>query len=286
MAENDRPTTRRALLLAAAGGAAAVAAHATLPAAALAHDADDVLLGGPNSESTETSIGSSSVDENAFSASVVDGTGAGVAGNSSAGPGVRAHSDQIAGVYAIGGDGSGAAAEVDTPATGVYGYTPATPEDVDYLGTAVWGNSPDIGVYGSGGYGVAGSGDTGVRGDGFRGVDGRGYDSGGIGVLGTAVQPGTTAVYADAGTSVDRLALRVKGKAVFSRSGRTPMSAGQSSKAVSLAGVTSSSLVFAQLLTNRPGRWVRAVTPTTGRFTIYLNTSLNYSAYVVWWVLN
>jgi hypothetical protein len=278
MTENDRPTTRRALLLAAAGGAAAVAAHAAMPAAALAHDAEDVLLGGPNSETTETSIGSSSVDENAFSASVVAGTGAGVAGSSSEGPGVRAHSDQIAGVYATGGDATDANAEVDTPATGVYAYTPATAEDVPYPGTAVWGESPDIGVYGSGAVGVAG--------DGFRGVSGWSPDAGGIGVLGTAGGPSTVGVYADAGTSVDRLALRAKGKVVFSRSGRTSMSAGQSAKAVSLAGVTSRSLVFAQLLTNRPGRWVRAVTPTTNRFTIYLNTTLNASAYVIWWVLN
>jgi hypothetical protein len=277
MTENDRPTTRRALLLAAAGGAAAVAAHAALPAAALAHDADDLALNQDNNTTAETGVTSSTGDANAFRASST-GIGAGLVGTSSEGPGVRAHSDQAAGVYAVSNDGSGSSPEVGTGYTGVYAYTPAAPDEAPYLGTAVWGESPDIGVYGYGAIGVAG--------DGYRGVGGFSNESGGIGVLGTAGGAGTTALYADAGTSVDRLALRVKGKAVFSRSGKVSMSTGQSAKAVSLAGVTSSSLVFAQLLTNRPGRWVRAVTPTTGKFTIYLNTTLNASAYVIWWVLN
>jgi hypothetical protein len=39
--------------------------------------------------------------------------------------------------------------------------------------------------------------------------------------------------------------------------------------AITLAGVTTSSLVFAVLYSNRSGRYVQAVTPTTGKFTIW-----------------
>jgi hypothetical protein len=55
---------------------------------------------------------------------------------------------------------------------------------------------------------------------------------------------------------------------------------------VNLAGVSFSSLVFAVLRSNRSGRYVRAVVPTTGYFTIYLNTTVTSSTYVVWFVLN
>ena len=78
----------------------------------------------------------------------------------------------------------------------------------------------------------------------------------------------------------------VRGKALFSRSGRTTIAAGQSTKKINLTGVTWSSLVFAVLRSNRSGRYVRAVVPTTGSFTIYLNTSVTSSTYVVWFVVN
>jgi hypothetical protein len=40
------------------------------------------------------------------------------------------------------------------------------------------------------------------------------------------------------------------------------------------------------LRSNRSGRYVRAVVPTAGSFTIYLNTTVTSSTYVVWFVLN
>ena len=64
------------------------------------------------------------------------------------------------------------------------------------------------------------------------------------------------------------------------------MLSGASSKTISLAGVTSSSKVFGVLATNRGGRWIRAIVPASGKFTVYLNTTLISSAVVSWFVLD
>ena len=53
-----------------------------------------------------------------------------------------------------------------------------------------------------------------------------------------------------------------------------------------MAGVTSTSKVFAVLNSNRSGRYVRAVVPATGKFTIYLNTSVSSSTYVAYFVFD
>ena len=110
-------------------------------------------------------------------------------------------------------------------------------------------------------------------------------NTGGVGVFGYSGDPSTIGVHAYAG-STDRVALKVTGKAQFSRSGRATILAGASTKAITLAGVTTGSLVFAVLGSNRSGRWVRAVVPAAGKFTIYLNTSVTSSTFVTWWVLN
>jgi hypothetical protein len=55
---------------------------------------------------------------------------------------------------------------------------------------------------------------------------------------------------------------------------------------VTLAGTSSASRVFAVLHSNRAGRYVRAVVPTTGSFTIYLNTTVTSATYIAWFVLD
>ena len=59
-----------------------------------------------------------------------------------------------------------------------------------------------------------------------------------------------------------------------------------SSVKINLKGTTSSSRVFAVLHSNRASRYVRAVVPTTGSFTIYLNASVTSATYVAWFVIN
>ena len=174
----------------------------------------------------------------------------------------RGHNTGADAAGVIGSAGDETLAAEDTPFTGVYGWSEADP--VDVLGSGVWGDSPDSGVVGTGSYGVLGLGGAGVVGIG---------DPGGIGVYAV-------------GDSATDLALRVDGKVMFSRSGKNTIGTGKSSLKINLAGVSGNSRVFAVLHSNRSGRYVRAVVPTTGSFTIYLNTTVTSATYVAWFVLN
>lgn len=163
----------------------------------------------------------------------------------------------------VGSTGDETNIATNTASTGVYGWAP-TAGSASFFATGLWGDGDDVGTYGSG-Y-------VGVRGDGVVGVLGVG------GVGGIGVQA--------AGASATEVGLSVNGKVRFSRSGRSTIGAGRSSIRVNLAGVSTSSRVFAVLHSNRSGRYVRAVVPTTGYFTIYLNTTVSSSTYVAWFVLN
>jgi hypothetical protein len=299
----DRPTTRRSLLAAAAGGVAALAAQAVIPLTASAADGGPVVLGEfANTATHVTGIDTSATaDVDAFSAKAggtgmavvaisaggsavaahnTSGTGSAVVATcgvvGAGGPAVAAASSNEAGVYATSVTAGGAAPASATTFTGVYGYAPVS-DDQTIAGAGVWGDSGDIGVVGTGGLGVLGDGNIGVEGD--------GSGTGGVGVLGWAGGPGTVGVYAQADSN-DRTALKVKGKVAFSRSGRSSIATGRSSKVVLLPGVTTGSLIFAMLSSNRSGRWVRAVVPAAGKFTVYLNTTVPGTTYVVWWIIN
>jgi hypothetical protein len=245
------PRSRRALLAAAAGGAAALAASAALPLTAMAADGDTVFLGTANDASTATSITNSTADGDAFTAAAA-GTGFGLTGSSTGGAGI------------VGWSISAPALDpADGAYTGIYGWSPAGPVDGP-VGVGVVGVSDDWGVFGNGTVGVYGYGTYGVVGE------------------SASTAAGVTAF---AKTATD-LALDVVGKVRFSRSGRSSVAAGHSTKTVSLAGVSSSSRVFAVLHSNRSGRYVRAVVPTTGSFKIYLNATVSSTTYVAWFVLN
>lgn len=257
----DQHRSRRSLLAAAAGGAAALAAQAALPLTAAAADGDPVLIGAANAATTTTSLANSTADSDGFS---VSSTGIGF--------GVTATSTGAAGVRGISIEGSGAAGADSTAYTGVYGWSPAGTEDLP--GAGVWGDSPDIGVYASSdGLGVYASGYYGVVGEGAVGVVGQ--------ATGT-VGPGIRAY----GATTSSPALQVFGKVSFNRSGRKQIGAGATSVVVTLAGATTSSKIFAVLATNRSGRYVRAVVPGSGKFTIYLNASYTSASYISWFVLD
>jgi hypothetical protein len=247
------PRSRRALLAAAAGGAAALAASAALPLTTLAADNDPVLLGADNTAVTlTTKITNSTANVDSFTAAAA-GTGFGLTGSSTGGAGIVGWSISQ----------SPFLTPADGAYTGIYGWSPAGPVDGP-TGVGVVGQSDDWGVFGNGTVGVYGYGTFGVVGE------------------SSSTAAGVTAF---AKTAAD-LALDVVGKVRFSRSGRSSVAAGQSTKTVSLAGVTSSSRVFAVLHSNRSGRYVRAVVPTTGSFKIYLNSTVSSSTYVAWFVLN
>ncbi len=267
--ELEKRRSRRALLAAAAGGAAALAANAALPLTAAAATGEDMVLGTANTADATTSIENTTDGSTAFHA-----TAAGQ------GFGVHSFSSGAAGVYATSVDETGAAGAELTEFTGVYGWSAAS-DDPSFGAAGVVGQSPDIGVFGDGTTGVFGAGDWGVYGEGATGVEGYGV----VGVRGIAAVTGGYGVLALA-ESTDRYALRVDGKIRTNRSGRKSIASGKSSVAVSLAGVTSSSKVFAVLATSESGRWVRAVVPASGKFTVYLNTTLRSSAVVSWFVLD
>lgn len=252
--ELSAPRSRRALLAAAAGGAAALAASAALPMAAAAHDPVDVEKGVDNPTITTTSVTNGTSDLNAFEGAATD-NGFGVQGSSTLAAGVVGWSvtppDPLA--FPTG----------TTANTGVFGSAPAG-DGVTTFGSGVWGDSDDSGVFGTGSIGVLGF--------------------GGIGVEGDAFGPGGVGVYAFGDPT--QTALQVNGKVKFSRSGRSTIGSGKSSIAVTLAGVSSSSRVFAVLHSNKTGRWVRAVVPATGKFTIYLNTKAASATYVAWFVID
>jgi hypothetical protein len=107
----------------------------------------------------------------------------------------------------------------------------------------------------------------------FSGVVGEGIGSGAVGVTARQGQ----GAYA---------ALVVQGRARFSRSGRTTVNPGKSSRKVTLPGVNANSLVFAVLARNVANRYVRAVVPVAGSFTIYLNRSVGSPTAVTWIVFD
>jgi hypothetical protein len=257
--EPRAPRSRRALLAAAVGSAAAVAASAALPLTAAAADPNDVVKETDNATTAETSITNSGADSTAFAGNATGtGFGYGLEGTSAGAAGVFGWS-----ITAPAWDPP-FTADV-TSHTGVFGSSPAGDHLTTY-GTGVWGDSPDTGVYGTGSYGVEGLGTVGVAGWAFN-------------------SPGTVGVWAYAPTTAS-IGLRVTGKVQFSRSGRQSMSSGRASVTKYLAGVTSTSKVFAVLSTSESGRWVRAVVPAAGKFTVYLNTALTSSAVVSWFVLD
>lgn len=250
--EHGALRSRRAILAAAAGSAAALAATAALPLAASAADPNDVVAGADNPTTATTSVSNATTDSIGLGGNAT-GTGYGVQATSTGGAGLLA--------WSISGPPGLDPANVSY--TGAYGWAP-TSSDPTFVGVGVWGDSDDFGVYGTGSVGV--------------------YGYGGNGVFGESA--GTGAAVVALASAASNLALDVHGKVKFSRSGRGSIAKNKSSLKVTLAGVSTSSLVFAVLFSNRSGRYVRAVVPTSGSFTIYLNTTVTSTTLVSWFVLN
>jgi|RhiMetdeSRZDD1v2_1073273.scaffolds.fasta_scaffold129559_3 hypothetical protein len=257
MKEESAMTTRRALLAAAAGSAAAIAATAGVPGAVLAADPNDLVLNQDNATTAETGITQSTDDVVGFR--VTSTNGVGIQGISSTASAIGHQATiGVMGVF----EGSSQAPTTQSR-TGVYGF--ASDDGTAGIPTGVVGQGDDTGVYGNGPIGVDGEGDV-------------------IGVFAAAISmsvPGAIALWAHTVLPSQR-ALKVEGRAEFSRSGRSYVSAGASSRTINLAGVTSSSLVFAVLSTSRSGISVRAVAPTSGKFVVYLNAKVPGTTYFQW----
>jgi len=263
------PRSRRSLLAAAAGAAAAAAVASLRQAAAVrATDGQTVTVGGSFSATNPTFINAAGAT--AFAAT--SDTNAALTGSSSSGNGLGGYSGSANGVYGSSLDDVGvygitlAAAQY-----GVFGYSGST--SIGTCGLSVSG----IGVLGMTG-GLANKpaalADTGVYGYAVKSPSS-------IGVRGGTTSG--TGVLAEATTGN---ALKVTGKAQFSRSGVTAILRSHSSVKVTMAGVTKSSYVVATLQTNRAGVYVQAAVPTTGSFTIYLNKAVTSATKVGYFVIN
>jgi hypothetical protein len=282
----DKVRSRRDVLGAAIGGAAALAAASVIRPLSMRAASTAVMTEVDNPTGSETSITNSASGETTALRGTVTDIGIGLTGETQTGAGVLGTSEGGSlGVAGFSGDPNGYPGVTGIGA-GVYGFYGPPASDPSAVNPGVLGDGNLAGVWGAGPIGVAGVGAPAIVGFG----DGLGPP----GQFGTAVYgfagatppepPNNVGVWA--GADAGGFALQVNGRAKFSRSGRTAVSAGKSSKIVLLSGLTSSNLVIATLQTHRTGVYIAAAVPTTGRFTLYLNKAVTATTYFAWFVLN
>ena len=222
-----------------------------------------------NATTAITSIAQGTADTNAFEAQR-KGTGVGVVGRTRAPP-MPAW--------------SASAAPTPTPST------PTTPSTSTPASTASRTRRISSGVLAEGPTAVYAYGDWAVYADGAS-----------VGIFAGAY-PSGTAVHAHAGerrppaettnvalrgnvSSTTQAGIQAYGRVQFpNRSGRVTFSSGQSAKAVTVSGMTSTNYALAVLNSNKTGYYVRAVVPAAGKITIYLNKAATSSTVVAWLVL-
>ncbi|MDP9331244.1 MAG: hypothetical protein M3P11_11475 [Actinomycetota bacterium] len=154
-------------------------------------------------------------------------------------------------------------------------------------GTGVRGSGASYGLYGTGLYGAVGVGTaygfygstSSTGGSGVYGLN-SGTSGTAYGVRGSA--PTGTGVLADSSSGT---ALRVSGKAIFSRSGIVSVPAGAKSVQVTMSGVTTTSMILATV--QQSGAfYVKSAVPTSGSFTININKAPSSPVAVAYFVLN
>ena len=294
--------SRRAVLGAALGGAAAVAAQSLAsPLSAAAASGDPALIGAANTGDATTSFENTDAAETSLAA-VHSGAGTGLQATSVTGPAIMAISTDATpsdpntgpdpshrnGIYAAVGDTSGASTVTDE--AGVYGFADVSTNSAGVVGesfqgvgligfgdTGVVAFGPTQGMLSIGSWGTYGTGDVGIVGD---------VNATGVGVYGfagsTAIPnpPTGIGVYARAGSN-SQLALRVQGRAKFSRSGRVSVSG--STKTVTLSGVSAAStFIVATCQEDAAGVYVRSVVPANGSFKIHLSKKPSKAVTVGW----
>jgi hypothetical protein len=205
-----------------------------------------------------------------------DGFGAGVVGNGGTG---------TTGAHGVEGFGSGTG-------SGLVGTSGAN-SGAGVVGSGQGNAAGVLGIGAGSGAGVIGSGGA----SGGAGVAGSGGSGGGDGVVGTVTSAGS-GVHgrATAAKGVGVLAendaggpaLKVTGRAVFSRSGAVTVAAGSSKVTRTGVALTAASLVLATLQQDVPGVWVRSAVPNSAgsAFTVHLNKAVPASTKIAWFVVN
>lgn len=248
---------------------------------AVAVQGQSLIAGDPNTETSPTLVRNTASTITAddcipYTDSALVGCGqTGLAGRASQ-TGVFASG----GVYGVDARGKTAVLAVGDASSGSVG--------VSASGSAngVYAAANGTGVFGYGTTGVSGQGSTGVYGKGTE--NGVQADGGTFGVFATGTEYGVYArgtahgVYGEAtavgGAGVDAagssgaLALRVTGKATFSRSGVVTVGAGTAAKTVTLSGVSASSMILATAQQSSSVSVKAAVpaVPSNGSFRILL----------------
>ncbi len=281
--------SRRSILGAAVGGAAAIAAG-TLVRPTSADAASSALMtevDNPTALTTSISAGSSITSDGDVGFGVrVGDLATALHGDTASGIGIHGTAVNGAGVTGDATGGTGVIGRIGDPST--YGGGKA--------GVSGFSSVPGApGINGDGDIGVQAGGLIGVFAVGAPSIVGVGDGLGPPGQFGTGVYgfsgavnppqpPDNVGVYARGdGASV---ALKVQGKATFSRSGRSYVSASHSSRLVTLAGVTTTSLVIVTLQTYRSGVYVAAAVPASGKFTVYLSKAVTATTYFAYFILN
>ena len=280
--------SRRQLLIGALGGIAATVAGAFgHPSSTIATDDQPLVVGQENTTTKATTLKNTTTVHTGLLVETLAASA--IHGKSNGANGVEgeAGGENVAGVWGFSSEGFGTSG-MSNGGTGVYGSSQsatgvyAFSASLSQPALVARGSSGGAGVFGFAGEGAPPTTplDTGVYGlaTGYAqrpataavGVHGRS-------TVGTGVH-----AQADAGGT----ALRVSGKAVFSRSGTITIGAGKSSVTKSVAGLTSSSLVFAVVRSGAAGVWVRKVSPGSGSFTVYLNKAVSSSTLLNWIVFN
>jgi hypothetical protein len=135
------------------------------------------------------------------------------------------------------------------------------------------------GLYGTSTHGTGVHGLTTANGQsGVAGVDTSA--DGGHGAYGNSTKG--IGVYAE---SAKGTALKVNGPVKFSTSGTTEVPAGDSRVTVTLAGVTTASLILATPQADVAGIYVRSAVPGSGSFTINLSKKVTAALAVAWFVI-
>jgi hypothetical protein len=202
-------------------------------------------------------------------------SGNGVLGVSESANGVEGRSDTARGVYGYSNSGPGVYAYSGANHA-VWGYTEAQVGSAAAV-AALRGQANTDQTYGAFAENLI-VGTKGSLGGPRAGVAGQAPDA--LGFVGVAATAG------DAGT-----ALRVTGRAQFSRSGNASVPAGRSFVIVNVAGeLTSGSLVLATPMFNRSGVYVQSAVPNpaTGQIRINLNkvASSSSATPIAWFVIN
>lgn len=301
----DPELSRRRLFKAAAAAGGGVVASALLAEQpAQAANGQAVKLGDANTATATTAISTNA--------------GSGLAGNTTSDGdcGLAGYDKSPDGGYGTYGNsihGWGVVGETTgTARSGVYGQDNSFSSvstgvtGISAAGSGVYGQSTTAdGVFGSSvsGPGIAGSSDYGDGVQGFANADGQagvhGFDNspdGGYAVvgeatLGTAVlakitNPANASAALQASTAGTGYALDVAGKLHFDRSGTAIVNAGHTSRKVTVAGVTRSSMVLATIQVDAGPITIANVVPGNGSFTINLTDTPTGNVRVAWLVLD